>query len=184
MKRLVLGLLLALTMRPVAADSWAGPVPEGVFSVDGSRFVRITPGTGDGARAEFYLRTPDRSYKRVADVVLKNPIAPVKTIVTNGGHLIAFDNWHNAGYGEVVAVYDPTGRLVKSHRLEDMYDEEGLQRVPTSVSSRWWRCNPIGYVDPDKQTEIYFAEFRGGNFVLTVNTGLLRYEPGTATCNR
>ena len=184
MKPLMLALLMVATIHPAQGDSWAGPQPEGVFSADGSRFVRITPGSGDGARAEFYVRTADRSYRRLADVILKNPVAPVKTIVTNSGHLIAFDNWHNAGYGEVVAVYGPNGELLKSHRLEDMYDEDGLKAVPTSVSSRWWRCNPIGFVDPDKQTEIYFAEFRGGNFIVTVSSGLMRYEPGTATCNR
>lgn len=184
MRQVLIALAFLVVASGSRADSWAGPRPESVFSEDGSRFVRVKPAKESGARAEFYVRTPDHSYRRVAAVTLLNPVAPVKTIVTNAGYFIAIDNWHNAGYGEVLAVYDPSGKLVKSHRLEDLYDEEAIKTVPTSVSSRWWRCNPIGFVDPDRQTEIYISEFRGGLFRLTVATGLVRYEEGTASCGR
>jgi hypothetical protein len=184
MRQAILCLTLLVAAVAARADSWAGPQAESVFSQDGSRFVRVTPGQRDGARAEFYARTPDRSYRRVADVTLLNPVAPVKMIMTNAGYLIAMDNWHNAGYGEVLAVYGPDGKVIKSHRLEDLYDKEGIATVPTSVSSRWWRCNPVGFVDPDQETEVYIGEFRGGFFRVKVATGLVSYEPGNATCGR
>lgn len=78
-----------------------------VFSDTGRYFVRIVPGNnlgetigfkgspkGDLARGEFYVRQPDRSYKLVADVALRNPIAPVDALVSNEGYLLTFDNWH------------------------------------------------------------------------------------------
>jgi hypothetical protein len=40
-------------------------------------------------------------------VTLKNPVAPVDTLLSNAGYLVTFDNWHNAGYGQVVAIYGP-----------------------------------------------------------------------------
>ena len=184
MRKALLPLLLLMLALVVRADSWAGPRAEGVFSKDGGRMVRIAPGENEkGARAEFYVRTPDRSYKRVADITLLNPVAPVLTLVSHDGYLLAIDNWHNAGYGEVLAVYDPNGKIVRSYRLEDMYQPKDVERVPTSVSSRWWRCNPTGFVDTE-QTQVYISEFRGGNFVITLADGLLRYEVGSATCQR
>ena len=132
---------LALGATAVFADDWPGPRTVSVFSEDGGRFVRLVPGTSVGetvgfagapnggpARGEFDVRQRDRSYRLVADVALANPVAPVEALVSNTGHLITFDNWHNAGYGAVVAIYDPSGRLVRAWWLEDLYDPYAYQR--------------------------------------------------------
>lgn len=189
--------LVALVASPALADSWAGPRVSNVFSDDGRHFVRITPGESVGdtvgfagarkgayARGEFYERQPDRSYARVAEVSLRNPVAPVDALVSKGGYLITFDNWHNAGYGVVIAVYGPRGQPIAGHALEALYGPERLARIPTSVSSRWWRCPPLGYVDPGEQTRVYIREHFGGTFVVELATGRHEYHPGTASCPR
>ena len=152
----------------VFADDWPAATVQNVFSENGQYFVRIVPGrsTGDTvgfagaskgpyARGEFYARQPNRAYTLVADVELQNPISPTDALVTNGGYLLTFDNWHNFGYGKVVSIYGPTGRLVRGFTLDQLYPADRLEKIPRSVSSRWWRCAPHGFVDPDQQTEIY-----------------------------
>ncbi len=157
--------------------------------------MRLVPGTSVGetvgfagapnggpARGEFDVRQRDRSYRLVADVALANPVAPVEALVSNTGHLITFDNWHNAGYGAVVAIYDPSGRLVRAWRLEDLYDAKRIADIPRSVSSRWWRCAPRGFVDPPTQHRVYAFERLGGSFVFTLVTGAVAYTAGRARC--
>jgi hypothetical protein len=87
------------------ADDWPGPRVVTVFSEDGHHFVRVTAGNdlgdthgfagagkGAAARAEFYERQPDRSYRLVAEVDLLNPVAPVDMLLSDRGFLVTFDN--------------------------------------------------------------------------------------------
>ena len=177
------------------ADDWPGPKREEVFSKNGLRFVRILPGESVGdtfgfagankgryARAEFYVRQPDRSYKLTADVELLNPVAPVSSMLSDSGALITFDNWHNAGYGKVVVIYSLTGKPLAARELEDLYSDEKLSDLPMSSSSRWWRCRPMGWSDVDKQTKVYVHDRIGGYFVFDLTDGSHGYEPGSAPC--
>ena len=178
------------------ADDWPAPHTRNVFSKDGSHFVRMIPGSnwgdvvgfqgadrGEYARGLFYALQPDRSYRLIADVALVNPVAPVDALVTNRGELVTLDNWHNFGFGAVLAVYDPAGALRRSYTLEELYGEEKLSDVPRSVSSRWWRCQPTGFVDPETETRIYIREYLGGEFVLALSQPAFTYRPGEAECS-
>lgn len=191
----LLSLIAGMLPAQAVADSWPGPRVTTVFSSDGEYFVRITPGKSVGdtfgfagapkgpyARAEFYRRQPDRSYRLMADATLENPVAPVNALVSTAGQLITFDNWHNAGYGRVVAIYGSQGRLIASYELERLYSPDRLSKLPMSVSSRWWRCAARGYVDPGKETAVYVMERLGGAFVFELSTGKFEYQPGTAAC--
>jgi hypothetical protein len=179
----------------LAADSWPGPHVMTSFSADGHRFVRISPGQSVGdvvgfageakgayARALFYERRPDRSYRVAADVALLNPVAPVDILLSNSGYLITFDNWHNLGYGESVAIYNPTGAVVASWELEQLYTPEQLGGIRTSVSSRWWRCRPFHFVDLEEQTKVYVREALGGYFVFQLAEGKFTHTKGDAEC--
>src|SRR5262249_58452012 len=112
------------------------------------------------------------------DAVLLNPVAPVDAVVNKLGYLITFDNWHNLGYGKVLAVYDPSGRMVRSYELEELYAGERIKNLRESVSSRYWRCAPVHFVDPVDQTELYIREALGGYFVLRIDTGAITYHAG------
>ena len=196
-RRLPALLVLLLTFLPslAAGDQWPAARVASVFSADGRHFVRITPGESIGdtvgfagapkgayARAEFYARQADRSYTLMADVRLKNPVAPVDALVNNAGYLITFDNWHNAGYGHVVAIYGSRGAVIATYELERLYPLERLAQIRTSESSRWWRCSALGYVDPAKQAAVYVTERLGGTFVFELATGRFEYSPGKAEC--
>jgi hypothetical protein len=190
-------LALALVLAPAGlrADDWPAPRTRNVFSSDSSHFVRIAPGsswgevvgfegagTGDYAHGLFYALQGDRSYRLVADVALVNPVAPVDALVTSRGELVTFDNWHNFGFGAVIAIYGPAGALRAAYTLEELYGDEQLPDVPRSVSSRWWRCQPIGFVDPETETRIYVREYSGGEFVLALSPPSFTYHPGEAEC--
>ncbi len=177
------------------ADDWPAATTQNVFSENGRYFVRILPGESVGdsvgfsgapkgrfAHAEFYARGANRAYELVADTALQNPVSPTDALVTNSGFLVTFDNWHNLGYGKAVAIYGPKGRLIQAYSLEQLYAPDRLSKIPRSVSSRWWRCAPQGYVDPDKQTEIYVFEHFGGTFTFKVESGAFAYHPGQAKC--
>lgn len=69
-----------------------------------------------------------------------------------------------------------------TYELEQLYKPEQIDRVPMSVSSRWWRCKPFGYVDPGKQSRVYVSEQFGGTFTFELKTGLSTYQPGLAAC--
>lgn len=189
--------IVALLSSPAMADDWPGPRIANIFSDNGKHFVRITPGDSIGdtvgfagarkgayAQAEFYKRHADQSYRRVAEVTLKNPVAPVDALVSNAGYLITFDNWHNAGHGQVVAIYSPRGEGIAAYGLTRLYPPARLAQLPESVSSRWWRCGPPGYVDPGTQTKAYVVEHFGGTFVFALTTGEFAYHPGVAACKR
>ena len=114
-------LLAILSGGPAHADSWPAAQVKEVFSASREWFVRVTPGksvgesvgfagapTGAHARAEFYRRAEDRSYRLLKEVTLENPVAPVLFLVTDRGYLLTLDNWHNMGFGKAIASYSPT----------------------------------------------------------------------------
>src|SRR5207247_2256456 len=121
---------LILLPRSAIADRWPAPREATASSSSGRYLVRLIPGEvyGDGgnARAEFYERRSALTRRMIADVRLVNRVAPVDALVSNGGYLITFDNWHEAGYGPVVAIYNPKGSLVSVYELEQLYRPDRL----------------------------------------------------------
>jgi len=105
---------------------------------------------GAYAKAMFYHRQGDGSYGLGATVTLLNPVAPVEFFVSDQGYLITLDNWHNMGYGKVLALYGPDGAPIKSYELKDLFSEEEISRFEHSVSSIWWHKGPA-YVDEDQK---------------------------------
>ena len=180
--RLSLAALLSAAASTASADSWAMPTVREEFSASRDHFVRITPGTdmsavvgfggtarGRPARAEYYARQPDRSYRLMHEVDLLNPVAPEKVFVSNDGRLVTVDNWHNRGFGQVVAVYGADGRLVKSYALEDLFPKAHIDTVPHSVSSRHWHKGPV-YLNKDQKT-LYMMVADGRDIVVGLETG-------------
>ncbi len=176
--------------RPAGADDWPGPQVQNVFSQSGRVFARILPGksfgdtvgfrgarTGAYAIAELFKRQPDRSYKLIADIALVNPVSPTDALLSDDGYLVTFDNWHNVGYGKVVAIYNPSGALIKSYELTDLYRAEKIKLIRASISSRYWRCRP-SFVSPNGRT-VYVSEALGGDFQFELATGTVKHSPGT-----
>ena len=184
--RLLALLLLTCVAATARADSWAAPTVTEVFSASRDHFVRITPGKSLGdtigfagsekgpyAAAEFYARQPDRSYRLIHSATLLNPVAPVRFFVSNDGGLATVDNWHNAGFGKVVAIYDPTGKLVKAYELTELFPRALVDAMPHSVSSIHWR-GQAAYVRDDQRT-LYVHAANEGGFLFGLETGRFTY---------
>jgi hypothetical protein len=180
--------LLALVVLgdPAQADDWPAAVTKEVFSASREYFVRVIPGESLGdtygfigmkkgryAAAEFYRRAEDRSYRLVAEATLLNPVAPVEFFVSNEGHLAAVDNWHNVGYGKVLAIYDARGQMIRAYELKDLFRENEIKAFQRSVSSIYWRNGPM-YVRED-QTTLLVAVRGGADFLFGLETGQYKY---------
>ena len=184
-------LCVLLTPSSGWADSWAGARPFQVFSESGKYFIRVIPGDSIGdtvgfagarkgifAHARYYALQADRSYKLRHEVKLQNPVAPVDLLLSDQGQFVTFDNWHNLGYGKVVAIYAATGKLLRSYELNQLYSSSLQEKIPASVSSRHWRCQPVHFVEPKEQARVYVPEVLGGYFVFTLATGEMVYTAG------
>lgn len=187
MKVLGLVLALAILLGTATADQWPAPQVKEVFSESREWFVRVIPGKSIGdtfgfagaekgpyATGEFYRRQADRSYRLCSEKTLLNPVAPVLFLVTDRGYLVTLDNWHNMGYGKVVAFYSLEGRLVKAHELRDIFSSAEVEAFEHSSSSIWWR-KEMAYIRPGQQSLYVMINDRGSELIFETETGAWQY---------
>ena len=169
------------------ADQWPAPQTREVWSQSRDYFVRVIPGksigetvgfrgapTGPYATAELYRRASDRSYRLTWTISLVNPVAPIDLFLTDRGYLVTLDNWHNMGYGKIVAVYSPDGKLLRSHALDDLFSAAEIDKLPRSVSSIWWR-KQVAYVRPDQQTLYVSVDDGGRELIFEAEIGAYQF---------
>ena len=160
---------LAISPSP-RADDWPGPVVREVFCKNREYFVRVTPGESVGetvgfgsakigkhARAAYFRMQVDRGYRLEREIELANPVAPVDFFVSNSGDLVTLDNWHNVGYGVVLALYHDDGKMVKAYRLGELFPKCEVDSFTHSVSSIWWHKGST-YIDEDQK--IFYMGYR------------------------
>jgi hypothetical protein len=167
-KRTIFGILLILFFCSLSivlqADDWPAPQMREVFSQNRRYFVRVTPGEslgesvgftgakiGKHAQAAFYREQPDKGYRFEREIELLNPVASVDFFVSNVGDLVTLDNWHNRGYGTVLALYHSDGKLVKSYKLADLFSKKELDSFSRSESSIAWHDGPT-YIMEDRKS--------------------------------
>lgn len=180
-------LLLSCASAPLLADEWPAPQIREVFSAARNHFVRVTPGEswgdvvgfagspkGPHAKAEFYQRRADGAYAPVAVVPLVNPVAPVDFFVTDRGHLVTLDNWHNRGYGKAFVLYSPSGALIWSYDLADLFSKEEIEQFEHSVSSIMWHTGPA-YLQADQKSLYITVDEKGGGISFNTETGAFQY---------
>jgi hypothetical protein len=169
-RRILAPVLCLCLVQCLCADDWPGAVTREVFSANRSYFVRISPGEslgetvgfagaklGKHAVAEFFHVQTDRGYRLDREIELLNPIAPVDFFVSNAGDLITLDNWHNVGYGSVLSLYRPDGKLVKAYKLAELFPKSQLDSFPHSISSIRWHKGPT-YIHEDQK--IFYMGYR------------------------
>ena len=152
-----------------------------MFSHSRAYFVRVIPGKSFGdtvgfsgsakgpfATAEFYRLERDKSYRLAATAPLLNPVAPVEFFVTDRGLLITLDNWHNMGYGKVVAFYSPEGKPIRAYGLSDLFTQSEIDGFRHSVSSIWWRKSAGSYIRQGEDTFYVTVNDMGAGFVFEV----------------
>lgn len=131
------------------ADSWASPKLKTVSSPSGAYTVTMKPGGNNSSPTLTLQKGSKRVYERRAI----NSTAPVNVLVGDGGHVVTFDDYHDAGYDHALVVYAPDGKLVIDRRLEEILTSDELANVDMSVSSRWW-------IDGDPKIDRGFAVAR------------------------
>lgn len=178
---LLAGLLLASA---AVADSWAPPRTEIYQSANLNAKVTIVPRPIGGALAYFEdkvdgksqagqargevqstpmatveLRQPGNRWKLVWRGPLVNDVAPPSALIADdASHLVTFDNWHSAGYGDdVVVIYGADGKLVRKLSLDEILPREYVPHLPRSVSSRWWG-GEHRLVEGDRYVELQVIE--------------------------
>jgi hypothetical protein len=169
------------------ADEWPAPVIREVFSPSRAYFVRVIPGKSIGdtvgfsgagkgpfATAEFYRRENDRSYRLATEVFMLNPVAPADFFVTDNGSLIALDNWHNKGYGKVVAFYTPEGKPIRAYELSDLFTKSEIEGFDHSESSIAWRKAAGSYIRPGGESFNVTTNDTGGSFIFELS-GAFQY---------
>lgn len=184
-KRLVAACAVFLCAIALRADEWPSPQVREVFSKNRDHFVRVVPGeswgdsfgfagspTGPYAKAIFYHREGDGSYRLGTTVPLLNPVAPVEFFVTDRGYLITLDNWHNMGYGKVLALYGPDG-VIRSYELKDLFSEEEIERFDHSASSILWHKGPA-YLQTDESALFIGLDDKGTDLLLDATLGTYR----------
>jgi hypothetical protein len=177
------------------ADQWITATESAAVSPDGRLVVRVIPGESWGetvgfagapkgahARARYYrLEESQSRFVFYQERELVNPIKPVVFALANDGTLASLDNWHNAGYGPVLVIYAPSGEIVKSYELKDLYSEAQIAKFPISVSSIWWRCQPVApAIEPNGA--LAFADALGQRVAVDLATGAVTFEPAPAPC--
>lgn len=185
--------LFLVTFRVVIADSWPGATVRAVVSENGEIVVRIVPGVSVGdtygfsgaAKGEFasaqWFRFRGNRYEPYQTVQLVNPVAPINVVVANDGTLTTLDNWHNVGFGDIVVIYAPDGKLRKKYRLEDLYPVAIIEEIERSVSSIWWRCLRDD-LHIERNGTLSVDDTLGGRFTFYLMDGTHSYETGAGGC--
>jgi hypothetical protein len=91
--------------------------------------------------------------RRVWQRALLNDVAPVDAVVTNGGRVITFDNWHSMGFGATtVVIYTTRGAPLRRLSLPEFLPRDYVIALPRSVSSLHWRGEPKALGDGRRVT--------------------------------
>ena len=164
----------------VRADQWANPEKKNIYSQSKKYLVKIIPGysigdldgfkgapTGDYAKAEFFKRNNAGHYELLKEIFLVNPVAPVNCFLNNDNYLITLDNWHNKGYGKIVAIYSPDGKLIKSYELKDLFSKKEIEQFSSSTSSIEWQND--NYNSFDETGNIFYIWINTKQRVLAWN---------------
>jgi len=188
MKKVVISTIVVITFasRCAWADLWLAATPRVIASEDADIIVRISPGaTGRSARAEWFARADERTYRLTASANLLNPMAPVDVFVANDGTLVAINEWGAVGYGIVLAFYRNDGSLIRKYALGDLYTTAQIACFRHSASSIAWTGDSSFPQLNDQQRWFAMSDVWGLNLTFSLDSGaLVRRSEYQAPCPR
>lgn len=169
---LALSVALVVTAPAAHADTWTRATTQQYTSADGAWRLTVEPRDLTGNLAYFRDKVEGKEQpggvagdarttatgimehgvsgrcRRVWQRALLNDVAPVSAVVTNGGRVITFDNWHSTGYGSnAVVIYNMRGAPLRRLSLPDFLPRDYVIALPRSVSSLHWRGAPRALAD-------------------------------------
>ena len=145
LRALALISLLAAVVSTAYADDWPAPTTKYVKSDSGRyRVVVIPAAKGKPGSVELFDDRDPTKPKKLYRRKPVNEVAPVVSLLSDGGQLVTVDEWHNAGYKHALVIYDKKGKVVVDCALEHLLLPDELAAVDTSISSRWWRAKEGG----------------------------------------
>ena len=163
------------------ADKWGRPNLTSTMNEDSSVIVRINPGEGflnhdekasekPFARADYFKWNGSNGYDLYQSIKLKNPAAPIYSLITDDGKLITIDNWYSKGSGKVVVIYSSSGEVIKEYELDDLFpNKDDLDELGRSVSSIHWQCSEL---KPDlAHGFLYIPHILGGSLRFDLISG-------------
>lgn len=178
-----LGILAALASlgAPAAADDWPAPHPRGWHGPGFGRVIEVFPpnsrhNPGDRPLAYAYeiaSTSPRIDAKLLWKVPLANRYAPYEAIVSSDGWLVTLDEWAGLGFDHAIAVYDPAGKLIKTHKLDGLVPADVANR-DRSKSSRYWRKG-AQYVFDTKAKLLQIHLAKAGVVEVSLATGDAQY---------
>ena len=123
------------------ADSWIAPLPQRLTSPNGKLEALITPApTGTQTKPKATVGPkgkPGKTYELVT------PWMPVDAVLFDDGSLLALDQWHRLGHGDVAILHERDGRVRWKKTLVELVGQKYIDSVQHSVSSIWWRRTPL-----------------------------------------
>jgi hypothetical protein len=186
------GMFSLLFVPVLYGDTWMLPSGVNISSPSGNYIAQVSPGSGGYGGYERAITNREhnasvilmRSQEGVTNVVWKgkliNPAAPVDVYVSDSGYMVTMDNWHNIGYGPIIVIYDPQGRLVRYWSLEELFKPEESLRLPRSVSSIRWHAGSANF-GAGSETNIFVVPAVGKSFRFDLRNVSLLASSNTVT---
>jgi TonB family protein len=141
MKRFAVAMLLVLAASTARADTcvpsdapWSMLSKNGQWRLDGSQTRRK-----DGWRGALFHKTARGAWRRHARWRFVNQWGPGGAAVANDGTVVTYENICQVGFGpDIIVIYRPDGKLVRSLRLSDLLIEDDIKLLPHSVNYMQW----------------------------------------------
>jgi len=101
---------------------------------------------------------------------------PHRLLLTDDAqYVVTMDSHGRVGYEHSLVIYGKNGRLIRDFALEDLLTEPELEKVPTSVSSRWW--SQAGQFAFDENQEYLLIKLQTGTRLkVQLKTGKVQRE--------
>ncbi|MGH9891594.1 MAG: hypothetical protein ACREA0_06360, partial [bacterium] len=165
LKSPLLPLLVALTVTPLFADTWAPPRPR-VFASEGGTFgfKVLEPKFLGTATGLLFDLDPDGEERTVWNGKLVNVPSRVR-VSEDGKRVLTIDTYGKLGHEHALVVYDNQSKVLADYKLEDLLTPLEIKFLPTTVSSRAWTAYARFTFSPDRR-----------HFVITLNCSKLFRE--------
>ncbi|MBI5478212.1 MAG: tetratricopeptide repeat protein [Deltaproteobacteria bacterium] len=137
---LLLMAAILIAAQPARGDQWVTPQPVTVKSPSGRWQATVVPAKDGKSGATATVRPPRG---QPTSFTLRSPWMPVDVVLLDDGLLVAFDQWHSLGHGQVAIAYAPQGKVRWTRTLEELVGKGRVVTFTHSVSSIWWRPTPL-----------------------------------------